>query len=90
MKKATIFGRLVYPCEYRLKNVFNQVKNLLRITRLEENFMILIKQRKNSVCTVSYSIVKVACYGLGLHVGFGKNWQVLQFFNEYFKNKIPD
>ena len=80
MKKATIFGRLVYPCEYRLKNVLNQVKNLLRITRLEENFMILIKQRKNSVCTVSYSIVKVPCYGLGLHVGFRKKFASLAIF----------
>ena len=64
--KITTFESFYYNLEffeYRLKNVWNHVKNLLRITRLQENFVVLIK--RNSVCTVSYSMVKVPCGALG-------------------------
>ena len=70
----------------------NHDRNLQRITRLEENFVILIKKtkakKKNSVCTVSYSMVKVACGDLvssiyyvhmGVRMGVGKNWHALHF-----------
>ena len=59
---------LVFSCIFwiSIKNVWDHVKNLLRITRLKENFAILIK--KNSVCTNSYSMFMVACDGLGSYI----------------------
>ena len=60
----------------------NHDRNLQRITRLEENFVILIKKTK------AKSMVKVACGDLvssiyyvhmGVRMGVGKNWHALHF-----------
>ena len=54
------------------------------------------KQKKNSVCTVSYSMVKVACGDLvssiyyvhmGVRMGVGKNWHALHFLTITWKIK---
>ena len=64
--KTTIFESFLYTLvffEYRLKNIWNHFKNLLRITRLEENFVILIKKTVDALFLTVWSRLHVTDQG---------------------------
>ena len=98
--KITTFKSFYYNLEffeYRLKNVWNHVKNLLRITRLEENFVIITKKTQCMHCFLQYGqgcMWRIRIIHLWRPHGgdvwvVGKNWQALHLFNDYLRNKIP-